>query len=167
MTLNALNLWDVTLFYLSSVVHSWQSKQTDTAIDRGEAALRTEVSTQRVKTSLLTQKMKLKKKSMYLMHLVQPSTPMMVRKTNSVLSSQDGSSRPGIVACNRLSLDRESWLQLEDRGNTQLLPPSRTDNPAIIQSQQHSGLPVTAFKVKSIYTTILWDRSAAQSALLL
>lgn len=28
------------------------------------------------KTCLLTQKMKLKKKSMYLIHLVQPSTPM-------------------------------------------------------------------------------------------
>ena len=46
---------------------------------RSERTMCGEKTKNKKQTRLLTQKMKLKKKSMYLMHLVQPSTPMVNR----------------------------------------------------------------------------------------
>ena len=62
-----------------------ETTQTCGAPRGSERALRGAVTAQCAgKHGLLTQKMKLKKKSMYLMHLVQPSTPMVLRRVGSV-----------------------------------------------------------------------------------
>lgn len=94
--------------------------------------------------------MKLKKKSMYLIHLVQPSTPMVnVRQTDSALGSEDG-GRYRNVQRTQSRLDRKSRLQLGD--NSQLLPPLPRGLSTPSRSQQHSGLLVGAFKIKHRFT---------------
>lgn len=70
--------------------------------------------------------MKLKKNSMYLINLVQPSTPMVnVRQTASERNSEGRQRRKAryrSVLRTERRLDWERWLELGD--NTQLLPPT-------------------------------------------
>lgn len=96
---------------------------------------------------LLTQKMKLKKKSMYLMHLVQPSTPMVLR--NSCLrrrvAQQQQDDRPASQAGLKFG------LKLAHGGNTQLLPPAQPQPLRGVQSEQSNGAtqPISAQDVES------------------